>query len=480
MTEAEKYKLSLYESVQVIKQTDDAIIERVLNTLENKEYLKISYHSDKRRIFEALSKINSVNIPSIKEIFWTDDTIVIEELIQGNTLNSSLEKKNFSKREIYNIASQLIDAMEVLHSVGIVHRDIKPGNIIVTDSLRVVLIDYGIAKIYIPNQDKDTSLYGTEGYAAPEQYGFSQSDFRSDYYAFGITIRELSQKGKCKDFDSIIEKCREFDPNNRPNSITEIRSLLERPRRLSRCFSWVILVIVLVAGIIIIYLNSKDDLLGDNSNKDLVEESQLIVISGQEAINNTELIDNEDGEKNKNSDLPKENTFSRILDIEDSIMDYECLNLDLGDKKEFIISIDDGSENHWLVASLDGNVLQICLDDVFSEEFTCDFDTQVKSYEDTEVIADVLIYDFNCDGMKEIIPVMADAKVVEEYGGYILLNKSVAWCIVRKDGGVFAVADGIMESVLDPFRIFDVSPDCIYGEFSTYYSLRNEKIITCK
>lgn len=475
MTEAEKYKLSLYESVQVIKQTDDAIIERVHNTLENKEYLKISYHSDKRRIFEALSKINSVNIPSIKEIFWTDDTIVIEELIQGNTLNSLLEVKILSKREIYSIASQLIDAMEVLHSVGIVHRDIKPGNIIITDSLRVVLIDYGIAKIYIPNQDKDTSLYGTEGYAAPEQYGFSQSDYRSDYYAFGITIRELSQKGKCKDFDSIIEKCREFDPNNRPNSITEIRSLLERPRRRFWSIFLAAFVAVIAFGFIILYLNGKreirtnnDDsiLSSENSLSDLVDESQLLDIGVQEAEENEE-----------NPDIPKERAYSRILDIEDTITNYGCINLGLGDRKEEIISLNDRSEKHKLEVALDGNTLRVCLDDTFSEEFTYDFDSQVKSYEDSAVMTDVVLYDFDNDGTFEIVPIMADARVVEEYGGDILLNESVAWCIVIKDDSSFVVAEGIMESLIDPFRIFEVSPDCIYGDFPTYYCLQDEKIV---
>ena len=82
MTEAEKYRLSLYEVKQTVKETEESLIEIVYNSLDETEYLKISYNSDKRDVFSALSQIQSEHIPAIKEVFWTDDTIVIEEFIK--------------------------------------------------------------------------------------------------------------------------------------------------------------------------------------------------------------------------------------------------------------------------------------------------------------------------------------------------------------------------------------------------------------
>ena len=230
VTETEKYKLSLYETVEIIKESEEALVELVHDTYDNKNYIKITYHSDKRELFTKLMDVDSPFLPRIVEFFWGEDTLVIEEYIEGATLASLIERKEIDKRTVKNIFDDILSAIETLHEINIVHRDIKPANIIVTKNLKAVLIDFVIAKIYSPNLKQDSSLYGTIGYAPPEQYGFSQSDFRSDIYAIGITLKEITEVAYDWQIKRIIKKCTEFDPDKRPQSIKKIRNFMKRSK----------------------------------------------------------------------------------------------------------------------------------------------------------------------------------------------------------------------------------------------------------
>ena len=82
MNEVEKYRLSLYESIEDIKISDGAKLELVRNTLDGKKYVKLAYHSDKRALFSQLKEIKSKLLPVIIDVCFTDATIVIEEYIE--------------------------------------------------------------------------------------------------------------------------------------------------------------------------------------------------------------------------------------------------------------------------------------------------------------------------------------------------------------------------------------------------------------
>ena len=127
-------------------------------------------------------------MPVIFDVCADDDGItVLEEYIEGDRLDMILEKGPLEKRVACRYACQLCDALTFLHSFGIIHRDIKPSNIIIKRDGTAVLIDLSIAR-QISENDTDTRELGTPGFAAPEQFGISQSGKETDIYALGVLL----------------------------------------------------------------------------------------------------------------------------------------------------------------------------------------------------------------------------------------------------------------------------------------------------
>ena len=115
---------------------------------------------------------------------------MLEEFIEGDTLGFLLKDSLFTQDETREIVRQVCRALWVLHSIGAVHRDVKPENIIMRGK-EAVLIDFDAARLHKPELSTDTHVLGTTGFAAPEQYGLSQSDLRTDIYSLGILINVM-------------------------------------------------------------------------------------------------------------------------------------------------------------------------------------------------------------------------------------------------------------------------------------------------
>ena len=130
----------------------------------------------------------------------------------------------------------LCDILSPLHrnDPPLIHRDIKPSNIIITENSEVYLVDFDASRLYDKTVERDTELLGTEAYAAPEQYGFLQSDSRTDIYALGVLMREMitgtAEKGhhSCGSLENIIKKCTNIDPENRFQSTVDLRHELAK------------------------------------------------------------------------------------------------------------------------------------------------------------------------------------------------------------------------------------------------------------
>lgn len=154
-----------------------------------------------------------------------DETEVTEEFIEGTPVSGIC----FSEKEMLAAAKEICIAAAHLHSLGIVHRDIKPSNILMAQDGHIRLIDFDAARIIKPAADSDTVCLGTKGFAPPEQYGFSQTDVRSDIYALGKTLGcifgSLSYKRK---YRRVIDKCTRLDPEKRYSSADEVLAALGR------------------------------------------------------------------------------------------------------------------------------------------------------------------------------------------------------------------------------------------------------------
>ena len=139
-------------------------------------------------VYQKLLNYSCKNLPQIYEVAEHEGVnIVLEEYVEGDTLGFLLREALFSQREIREICTQLCRALWVLHSMDAVHRDVKPENIIIRGK-DVVLIDFDAARLHKPQHENDTQVLGTTGFAAPEQYGLSQSDIRTDIYSLGIVM----------------------------------------------------------------------------------------------------------------------------------------------------------------------------------------------------------------------------------------------------------------------------------------------------
>lgn len=165
---------------------------------------------------------------------------VVREYVKGVTLSELVEEGPLTEQEALPLLLQLCDILSYLHSQSppVIHRDLKPQNIVLTDNGTVKLIDFGISRIYDAGAKKDTVFYGTQDFAPPEQYGFSQTDSRSDLYALGmvtgyvltgkVDIETAATTIQNKRLSRIYRKCTDFSPCARYTSAAEVKTALLR------------------------------------------------------------------------------------------------------------------------------------------------------------------------------------------------------------------------------------------------------------
>src|SRR5579859_8075748 len=137
------------------------------------------------------------NLPRIYDHFTENErSYLVMDFIEGQTLEDYLEKANGGSLPLDQIVEwgeQLCDVLSYLHNhqPPIIFRDLKPSNVMVSESGHIYLIDFGIARIFKPGQSHDTVALGSPGFAAPEQYGKAQSSPRSDIYSLGALLHNL-------------------------------------------------------------------------------------------------------------------------------------------------------------------------------------------------------------------------------------------------------------------------------------------------
>lgn len=228
-----EYKLSCYKELTKLNENNKSKIYLVENTNDKKIYIKKILTNYNFRIYETIKEMNFKNLPKIYEVFRNNESlIVIEEYIHGDTLKEIIEDKGIIKEEkSIDYIISLCSVLEQLHNMNppIIHRDIKPSNIIISSDDVLKLIDFDVSREYKEGVNEDTKIQGTEEYAPPEQFGFIQTDGRSDIYSVGILMNVLTTgtypKNKLNNgyLQNIIKKSIEFSPSDRYQNVSELK-----------------------------------------------------------------------------------------------------------------------------------------------------------------------------------------------------------------------------------------------------------------
>lgn len=187
---------------------------------------------------EAYSKLKGQDCRNLPHIYSAEHDgehfVVEEEFIDGISLQYMLDcGERFDTERACEIAAAVCDALAFLHGIGFVHRDVKPEHILFTQEGRIVLIDLDASMRISPDKKWDTQLLGTTGYAAPEQFGLSRSDRRTDVFAMGIVLNEMltgehPSVTLCREspMSELIEKCIRINPQDRYQTIEELSEAL--------------------------------------------------------------------------------------------------------------------------------------------------------------------------------------------------------------------------------------------------------------
>ena len=235
MTLEEESRLSFYRELTVLDEKKNIVLVQDIRNSELCVKKTLDIYS--RDIYEQLASVRIEGVPAVKECVADDGKlIVVEEYVQGRSLKQVLDEQGLlNEEQAYEIAVQLVDILVRLHQLepAIVHRDIKPSNIIIEKNGHVNLIDFNAARHVNADKNEDTRMLGTVYFAAPEQFGFGQSDERTDIYGLGATINYIMTGDKpgagiaeCR-FSDILKKCLMVDAKDRYQSAEELRGVLD-------------------------------------------------------------------------------------------------------------------------------------------------------------------------------------------------------------------------------------------------------------
>ena len=219
--------LNIYSPVSELRSKNDCKVLRLRHKASGKDMVLRSF-PENLDAYEVLCGIRCENLPEIYDAVRLDDgQIIFEEYIDGLTVAQALEVGKYRYRGAKKVISGVCQALTVLHDRGLVHRDVKPENVMIGNDGRVVLIDFDASR-RVSEAPKDTVILGTVGYASPEQLGITQSDARTDIYATGVMLNvmltgkhptEMFAKGRG---GRIVRKCTALNPDDRYRSAEKL------------------------------------------------------------------------------------------------------------------------------------------------------------------------------------------------------------------------------------------------------------------
>lgn len=285
-----------YKILNVVGKGGMSVVYLAMNERANKQWAIKEVRKDGMQSFEIvkqnlvaetdlLKKLNHPHLPSIIDVIDCDDTfLIVMDYIEGNPLSKALETSGAQNQDdVIEWAKQLCDVLGYLHSrkPPIIYRDMKPSNVMLKPDGNVMLIDFGTAREFKSTSVADTTCLGTQGYAAPEQFGgHGQTDARTDIYCLGATMYHLVTGHNpatppyemypirqwnpmlSSGLEEIILKCTQRNPEDRYQSCAELLYALDHYKDLDienkkvQSFKWktflasFIMTIVMLVGTI--------------------------------------------------------------------------------------------------------------------------------------------------------------------------------------------------------------------------------------
>lgn len=152
--------------------------------------------TDKARFLQEAQAAAAINHPNVCVIHEIQDheehPFIVMEYVKGQTLSEKIASDSMSIEQIIEYAFQIAEALQVAHDKGIIHRDIKSDNIMVSASNQIKVMDFGLAKLKgSVKLTKSSSTVGTLAYSSPEQIDGREIDARADIFSFGIVLYEM-------------------------------------------------------------------------------------------------------------------------------------------------------------------------------------------------------------------------------------------------------------------------------------------------
>src|SRR4249920_2247774 len=233
---------------------------------------KVADSRRKRRFVQEAKAASAMNHPNIITIYdiASENGIdfIVMEYVQGKTLDAMVPRKGLRLNETLKLAIQMADALAKAHSAGIVHRDMKPTNVMVTDDGLVKVLDFGLAKLTevsesgdeptrtLGHETEEGTIVGTVSYMSPEQAEGKKVDARSDIFSFGSVLYEMATgqqafhgdskmstlaaimnqepkpisqlvPGIARDLEKIITRCLRKAPNRRWQAMPDLKVTLD-------------------------------------------------------------------------------------------------------------------------------------------------------------------------------------------------------------------------------------------------------------